>query len=132
MMTGAERRDDPATATWDMLSQLNGPVMTTLAGAAQAWTQCCLDWQRETAQFIGARLEADRRAQETVLRCRDLGDLCRIQQDWALTAARSYVDEAARMAQIAARLVATAPSGAAEGGTQAGSAAGPAQRAAAG
>src|SRR6185295_12330899 len=93
LMTEKTGSDNPAAQAWDVLSQLNGPIAATLADRAGAWTKCCLEWQRETAEFVGGRLAADLRAHETAMQCRDLGELCKAQQEWATTATRDYLNE---------------------------------------
>ena len=94
------RRSAPhdAPATWNLR------LATTMTQTGEVCLKAYLDWQQEVARFVAARLEQDRRTQQSLAVCRNAGDVLKLQQDWALSAIRDYYDEADRLTQIASRI----------------------------
>lgn len=92
-----------AEAPWLALTAWNGPAMATLGQAGEAYVKGCIEWQQEIARFIGARLEEDRRTQQSLSECRSLSDMAKVQQSWASAAAKAYAEEAGNLTQIVSR-----------------------------
>jgi hypothetical protein len=81
----------------------NSKLTTALGHAGAAYTEAWLEWQQEVARFVGTRIDEDRVVQESLSECRDLHDMAKAQQDWAMRAAKDYISEATRLTQIASR-----------------------------
>lgn len=101
-------RDSSSSPMSGELTTWNGKFATTLGRMGTAYTKACLEWQQEVARFVGARVDQDRQACESLTGCRDLGDLAKAQQDWAMRATKDYLDEAARLTEIASQFAQTA------------------------
>lgn len=100
--------DDARTpAACDAPSAWNNPFTAAFGKAGEAYFKACIDWQQEMARFVGVRFAEDRRTQETLAACSNFGDAFKAQQEWALTAAKTYAEEATRLAQIATRALPT-------------------------
>ncbi len=84
---------------------INGPMIEALVHSGEAYAKAWLAWQEEVCRFFGSRLQWDGRVAAALAKCRSLDELAEIQQDWAMTAARDYVDEMGRLTQIASSLV---------------------------
>ena len=95
--------DAPVEAPWLTLTAWNGPAMAALGHAGEAYAKTCLEWQQEIARFIGERLGEDRRAQQSLGKCRSFVDVAQVQQNWALTAAKAYAEETGNLTQIVSR-----------------------------
>lgn len=108
--------DSASRPSWDALTTWNGKMAAALGQAGAAYTKACLEWQQEVARFVGARLDQDRLAQESLTNCRDLGDLAKAQQDWATKATKDYLDEAARLTELASQFARAAMAPVYEGG----------------
>ncbi len=96
-MTKHRDRNDNSTALAPWFS------MAAFSQAGTACTKGCIEWQQEFARFVGARLEEDRRAQQSLRECRSFEDVAKVQQSWMQAAAKAYTDEAGNLTQIASR-----------------------------
>ena len=94
--------DSPAAKLWD---SWNFPMSAGFWQAGEAYTKACADWQQELTRFTSARLEECRELQQALAKCRTMGDVAKLQQEWAMVAARAYITEATRLAGIFAKLV---------------------------
>ena len=99
----AHNGNSAAAAPWLALSAWNGPMMAVFGQAGQACAKGCIELQQEVARFIGVRLEEDRRAQRSLIECRSFDDVAKLQQSWALGAAKAYAEEAGQLTQIVSR-----------------------------
>jgi hypothetical protein len=95
----------------DELTTWNGKFATALGHMGTAYTKACVEWQQEVARFVGARVDQDRQAWESLTGRQDLADLVKAQQDWTMRATKDYLDEAARLTEIASQFarIAMAP-----------------------
>lgn len=100
---GTHTVDPAASEPWMSMTAWNGPMMAAFSRAGTAYAKGCIEWQQEVARFIGARLEEDRRAQQSLCECRSFDDMAKIQQSWIQTAAKAYAAEAENLTQIASR-----------------------------
>lgn len=99
-----ERNDNSAAlAPCFSMAAWNGPMMAAFSHAGAVCTKGCVEWQQEFTRFVGARLEEDRRAQQTLRECRSFEDVAKVQQSWMQAAAKAYADEAGNLTQIASR-----------------------------
>jgi hypothetical protein len=103
--------DSSSSPMWGELMTWNGKFATSLGRMGTAYTKACLEWQQEVGRFVSARVDQDRKAWESLTGCRDLGDLAKGQQDWTTRATKDYLDEAARLTEIASQFaqIAIAP-----------------------
>jgi hypothetical protein len=95
--------DSSSSPPWDEFTTWNGKFATALGCMGTAYTKACLEWQQEVARFVGARVDQDRQAWESLTGCRNPGDLAKAQQDWTMRATKDYLDEAARLTEIASQ-----------------------------
>jgi hypothetical protein len=93
----------PLSAPWEVLIAANNPMAAAFSQAGEACFRACVDWQQEVARFVGARLAADKRAQESLAVCSTFTDVLKVQQEWASAAVKEYTEEATRLAEIASR-----------------------------
>jgi hypothetical protein len=84
---------------------LNGRFLEALMHGSEAYTKAILAWQTELLRFLGSQLQWDGRVGEALAKCRTLAEVAEVQRDWAMTAARDYVDELDRLTQLAAKIV---------------------------
>ena len=94
-----------STAAWDALTAWNGPIAQMFGQSGETYVKACVDWQQEVARFTAARLDQDRRLQESLVACRNVADAMKLQQDWAFAAIKDYFEETNRLASIASRAV---------------------------
>lgn len=83
---------------------LPAPAMMFLPDALQACVEAGTSWQREIARFVDHRLAENVRNWQALSAARDVADLVKAQQDWSLTAAADYAEEARRMRALATTL----------------------------
>ncbi len=103
--SSAQHRVPDSTLPFGATAAMNGPMLEALMHSGEAYTKACLAWQQEVYRFLGSRLNWDGRVTAALAKCRTLSELAEVQQDWAMTAARDYFDEANRLAQIASSFV---------------------------
>ncbi len=78
-----------------------GPALvSTGSDGMQACTEACTSWQEEIARFVDHRSGANQRSFQALMSARDLADVLRVQQDWALQAATDYTEEATRLTRL--------------------------------
>ena len=102
-MTNPSAQNRPAQMAMPFatVTAINGPMIDALMHSGEAYAKACLAWQEEVCRFFGSRLQWDGRVSAALAKCRTFSELAEIQQDWAVTAARDYFDEASRLTQIA-------------------------------
>lgn len=71
--------------------------------AREAYLKSCLEWQQEVARFLGARVNANISAQQSLTACRSWADAGKLQQEWAAATMKDYLDESSRLLDIATR-----------------------------
>ena len=72
--------------------------------ALQACVEAGTCWQQEIARFVDRRLTENLRSWQAVTAARDLAGLVKAQQDWSVTAAADYAEEARRLHELATTL----------------------------
>lgn len=77
---------------------LNGA--TALAQAGEAFGQCCGELQREMLDFVSARVQADLELPASLAGCRTPIEFAEVQRDWFTAAAKDYLNETGRLAEI--------------------------------
>lgn len=79
------------------------PLDMMLASASdgfQACSEACAGWQQDIARFIERRAGENQRSLQALMSARDIGDVLKVQQAWALQAATDYTNEATRLTRL--------------------------------
>lgn len=77
---------------------------TFVPEALQACVEAGTCWQQEIARFVDRRLAENLRSWQAVTAARDVAGLVKAQQDWSVTAAADYAEEARRLRELATTL----------------------------
>jgi hypothetical protein len=72
--------------------------------ALQACVEAGTCWQQEIARFVDRRLAENVRSWQAVAAARDVAGLVKAQQEWSVTAAADYAEEARRLRALATTL----------------------------
>lgn len=75
-----------------------------LPDALQACVEAGTCWQQEIARFVDRRLAENVRSWQAVTAARDVAGLVKAQQDWSVTAAADYAEEARRLRALVTTL----------------------------
>jgi hypothetical protein len=95
----------PAGAASKLFEAWSFPMSTAFWQTGEAYTQAFVEWQQELGRFTRERLEKNRELHSQLTKCRTMGEVAKVQQDWALAAARAYIDEANQLAQVWGKLL---------------------------
>ena len=82
-----------AVAPWDT-------VLASASDGLQACSEACNGWHQEVAHFIERRASENQRSLEALMAARDLADVLKVQQAWAVQAATDYTQEATRLTRL--------------------------------
>ena len=85
---------DQGRAVFDMVENASRTFVT-------AWDS----WQTEIAQFAKARLREDIEITRCLLDCETIEDAAKLQQLWAVNAAKAYADETNRLMRMTTQLM---------------------------
>lgn len=92
-------------ALFDTSTVLSGPAASAFAQVGELFGERCLEWQRELAAFVSARMQADGKLPAELGACRSPTDIARVQQAWLEAAAAAYLEESERLGEIATTAV---------------------------
>lgn len=95
---------DPAAPSPAAAFFLASPAMMSMTDALQACVEAGTSWQQEIARFVDHRLTENLRSWQAVSAARDVAGLVKAQQDWSVTAAADYAEEARRMRELVTTL----------------------------
>ena len=96
MSTLTETTPNPAAAVTAPLDMM----MSSASDGLQAYSEACAGWQQDVVRFVERRVGENQRSLEALMAARDVTDVLKIQQDWALKAATDYTEEATRLARL--------------------------------
>lgn len=86
-------------------ADLTGRAFEAWIHGGEAYVRAWLAWQQEVLCFFGSRLRWDGQVSAALSKCRTLSEVAEVQQDWAISTARDYLDEINRLMVAGARLV---------------------------
>ena len=75
-------------------------LLSSGGDGVQACSEAYGSWQEELARFLDQRSRANQRSFQALISARDMADVVRIQQEWALQAATDYTEEVTRLTQL--------------------------------
>jgi hypothetical protein len=78
----------------------NGAFMEALAQASQNYVQRVAALNEEILGFAATRMQKNSEASEQIMKCKDLSDALRVQQEWARSMTEQYMQEASRIMEM--------------------------------
>jgi hypothetical protein len=105
-MTKQTRPSDPSTAPtpFSAAAWANGPMLDALMRTGEACNKACRAWQEEAVRFTTARLESDIELGRKLFTCGNWTEAAKLQQDWVVSMAQDYLNEANRIVQLSSEL----------------------------
>jgi hypothetical protein len=78
----------------------NGAFVEALTQASQNYVQRVAALNEEILGFAASRMQRTSEASEQIMKCKDLGEALRIQQEWARSMTEQYMQEASRIMEM--------------------------------
>lgn len=107
-MSKHESHENFATATrsvFPALAPFSEPLAKTAAQVGETYGQAWLEWQEALVGFTTRRLREDLDFRKSLAKTGNLTDVIKLQQDWATTTVRAYLDETSKLGEIVNRLI---------------------------
>jgi len=95
----------------------NGAFVEAVTQASQNYMQRVAALNEEILGFAAQRMQKNSEAGESLMKCKDLSDALRIQQEWLRTMTEQYMQEASRIVEMTTKAAMAGFSPVAEAGS---------------
>jgi hypothetical protein len=85
------------------LGNNGGAFVEALTQASQNYVQRVAALNEEILGFAATRMQRTSEASEQIMKCKDLGEALRIQQEWARSMTEQYMQEASRIMEMSTK-----------------------------
>lgn len=107
--TSAIAIKDASERMSSMLS-MNTDFIEALSAAGRSYFEGVTAFNEELMSFANERLAEVSKTRDTLMQCRDVNDVLRVQQDWLRTASERYFGEATRLVDLGTKTMMSAVS----------------------
>ncbi len=107
-MSKHESHENFAAATRSVFPALvpfSEPLAETAVQVGETYGQAWLEWQKALVGFTTRRLREDLDFRKSLVKTGNLTDVIKLQQDWATTTVRAYLDETSKLGEIISRVI---------------------------
>ena len=100
MTEASKNRPSASGVGFPAFNGANGAFVEAVTQASQNYMQRVAALNEEILGFAAQRMQKNSEAGESLMKCKDLSDALRIQQEWLRTMTEQYMQEASRIVEM--------------------------------